>query len=370
MLKVCDRRQFVEKVNKVDFVVCFGAGKYLKILENLCVNTIVCEKLKCIVDNDIEKQNSKIIVEKKEIEVFSIDELKKRKYENYVIIITCSAYREVLDQLNKDNYFQNIDTYCLTHILLLEKENTAMQKKVPSDFRLEKVQLIPKVIHYCWFGGGQVPDKYKYWMESWKKFCPDYEIIEWNEQNYDVTKNLYMRQAYENRKWGFVPDYARMDIIYRYGGIYLDTDVELVQGFDDLLYQRGFLGFECPDYVNLGQGFGAVKGLPIFKEMMSVYDNMDFINADGSLNMVASPYWQTKVLEQHGLKLNGEYQIVENLTVYPEKVLCGKSWSTRRVVLKPYTKSIHHFEGSWIQQEKRYKYLQLENEMRLAKCYE
>ena len=133
-----------------------------------------------------------------------------------------------------------------------------------------------KKIHYCWFGGTEIPDKYKSWMESWERFCPDYEIIQWNEDNYDVSKNKYMFQAYSEKKWAFVPDYARLDIIYNHGGIYLDTDVEIIKNFDDLLYTKGFAGFESNDYVAFGLGFGAMKNLPIIKELRDMYDDIEF----------------------------------------------------------------------------------------------
>ena len=128
--------------------------------------------------------------------------------------------------------------------------------------------MIPKIIHYCWFGNGPIPEKDKKCINSWKKYCSDYKIIQWNEKNYDITKNKYMNQAYQQKKWGFVPDYARLDIIYTYGGIYLDTDVEIIKSFDSLLSNRGFAGFERPDYVNLGLGFGAEAENIIIKKML------------------------------------------------------------------------------------------------------
>ena len=124
-------------------------------------------------------------------------------------------------------------------------------------------------------------------MNSWKKYCPDYEIIEWNESNYDVTKNQYMYDAYKSEKWGFVPDYARLDIIYQYGGIYLDVDVELVQSLDELRYQDGFVGFEDQTEVNFGSGFGAAKGSRIIRELRDEYDRRKFVNEDGSLNLLS-----------------------------------------------------------------------------------
>lgn len=127
----------------------------------------------------------------------------------------------------------------------------------------------------------------------------------------------------------------------------MDTDVELVQNLDDMLYQKGFAGFERETSVAFGLGFGAMKGLPIIKEMRDAYNSLHFVNADGSLNLVASPEYQTNFLIARGLLLNGEYQKVENLTIYPEKMFSGKCPYTRRVRLKPYTKSIHHYDASW-----------------------
>ena len=123
--------------------------------------------------------------------------------------------------------------------------------------------MIPKVIHYCWFGGNPIPEKDRRYIEGWKEKCPDYEIIEWNERNYDVSKNKYMAQAYEEKKWGFVSDYARLDLVYQYGGIYFDTDVELLKPLDNLLELEMFCGFESTKYVNFGIGFGAEKENPV-----------------------------------------------------------------------------------------------------------
>ena len=117
--------------------------------------------------------------------------------------------------------------------------------------------MIPKKIHYCWIGGNPLPELAIKCIESWKKYCPDYEIIEWNEKNYDFRKNQFMREAYDEKKWGFVPDYARLDIIYEHGGIYLDTDVEIIKPLDSLLKEQGFAGMEQPGIVALGLGFGA-----------------------------------------------------------------------------------------------------------------
>ena len=129
--------------------------------------------------------------------------------------------------------------------------------------------MIPKIIHYCWFGRNPKPELAVKCIKSWKKRCPDYEIIEWNEDNFDISScPLYVRQAYEAKKWAFVSDYVRLKVVYDEGGVYLDTDVELKKGLDALLAYDAYFGFEDGTHVNTGLGFGAVKGAPILKEMM------------------------------------------------------------------------------------------------------
>lgn len=213
--------------------------------------------------------------------------------------------------------------------------------------------MIPKIIHYCWIGGKPLPESVRKCIRSWKKYCPDYEIIEWNENNYDFTKNNYMREAFEEKKWGFVPDYARLDIIYTYGGIYLDTDVEIVKSFNDLLELEGFAGFETEKYVNFGQGFGARKGNSLIKEIMDSYENICFKNDDGVLDLTASPELNTETLEKIGLKRNGEYQSFDGFVFFPPDYFCPKSFEDGIIRTTKNTYSIHHFEASWFTKEQQ-----------------
>ena len=169
--------------------------------------------------------------------------------------------------------------------------------------------MIPKKIHYCWVGGNPLPESAKKCISSWRRYCPDYEIIEWNESNYDFTKNQYMRESFEAKKWAFATDYARLDIIYQYGGIYLDTDVEIIKSFNPLLKNKGFAGFEDSEFVNSGQGFGAEAGNPVIKKLLESYDDLIFKSKDGSLNMIASPELNTEVLSDLGLIGNGKEQV-------------------------------------------------------------
>lgn len=213
--------------------------------------------------------------------------------------------------------------------------------------------MIPKKIHYCWIGDNPLPESAKKCIRSWKKYCPDYEIIEWNEINYDFTKNTYMKEALEVKKWGFVPDYARLDIIYEHGGIYLDTDVEIVKSFDDLLENEGFAGFEIDEYVALGLGFAAEPNNKVIKALMDSYKNLHFIKEDGSLNLVASPELNTDTLETLGLKRNGKTQVIDGFTFFPVDYFCPKSFNDGILRMTKNTHSIHHYDASWFTEEQQ-----------------
>ena len=219
--------------------------------------------------------------------------------------------------------------------------------------------MIPKKIHYCWVGGDPLPDSAKKCIASWKKHCPGYEIVEWNEQNYDFFKVPYMKQAYDAKKWGFVPDYARLDIVYTHGGIYLDTDVEIVRSFDPLLELDGFAGFQDERFVALGLGFGAEAGNPVLKTLMDSYQALSFLRPDGMPDLTPSPKLNTDTLtERCGLVPNGAYQSVRGMTVFPSEYFCPKSFSDGVLRKTKNTYSIHHFDASWFSDESKQKLLE------------
>ncbi|EOS43386.1 hypothetical protein C810_03874 [Lachnospiraceae bacterium A2] len=226
--------------------------------------------------------------------------------------------------------------------------------------------MIPKVIHYCWFGNGEYSEKMEKCISSWKKYCPDYEIICWNEENYDIHKNKYVEQAYEKKMWAFVSDYFRFDVIYNYGGIYLDTDVELLKPLDKLLDCEMYAGMESKDYVALGLGFGAVKGHPYVKELMGYFEVRDFVRDNGQMDLKTGPMIQTEVLLRHGLKKEDSFQRLEKCIVYPSEVFNPKSFQTGETHITNKTISIHHYDMSWLnERQKRNK----EREWELKKKY-
>lgn len=213
--------------------------------------------------------------------------------------------------------------------------------------------MIPKKIHYCWFSGKQIPKEFQGYIDSWKKFCPDYEIIRWDESNYDISQNGYMESAYKEKRWGFVPDYARFDILYREGGIYLDTDVELIKSLDPLLDNPCFFGFEDANHINPGLGFGAEAGNPVILALREIYRQLSFYKADGALNLIPSPEYVTRKLEELGVEINGQFQELKNVTIYPREFLGAKNYNTGKINQTENTYAIHHFSCTWMTREEK-----------------
>lgn len=208
-------------------------------------------------------------------------------------------------------------------------------------------KMIPKIIHYCWFGGNPKSKLIKKCIKSWKKYCPNYEIIEWNESNFDLNSCDYVREAYDEKKWAFVTDYARLKIVYEHGGIYLDTDVELISNIDKFLQYDGFFGFEDDKHIATGLGFGAVPNNYFIKAMLDDYSNIHFINFDGTYDMVTCPQRNTIALAQLGLYRNGTTQIINNNIFFSSEYLNPINYFTGEKKITENTHSIHWFNASW-----------------------
>lgn len=204
--------------------------------------------------------------------------------------------------------------------------------------------MIPKKIHYCWFGRKELPEKAKKCIASWKKYCPDFEIIEWNEDNIDVYQNQYTTYTYDNKRFAFLSDYLRLLIVYKEGGIYFDVDVEVVRPIDELLENQAFLGFETKDYINTGLGFGAEAGNAIVEAMIKEYDSL----LDGTKGTIGCPILNTQALTKLGMVPNGEKQKVENAVIYPIECFNPYDDPTGRLYKTKQTYSIHWYAKSWM----------------------
>lgn len=215
--------------------------------------------------------------------------------------------------------------------------------------------MIPKIIHYCWFGGNPLPELAMKCIESWRTYFPDYEIKEWNEDNFDVNIIPYTKEAYENKKYAFVSDYARFWILYNHGGIYFDTDVEVIKKMDDIIEKGSFMGCEkkvTKDSsprdlgINPGLGLGSSAGHPLLKELIDAYANIHFC-INGVLNQKTIVEYTTELLCRHGLKVTNDIQECAGIYIYPKDFFCPLSLDKNKEDFTDNTCSIHHYMASW-----------------------
>lgn len=214
---------------------------------------------------------------------------------------------------------------------------------------------IPKMIHYCWFGRNPLPELAIKCIESWKKYLPDYEIKEWNESNFDVNIIPYTKEAYQCKKFAFVSDYARFWVLYNYGGLYFDTDVEVIKPLDDIIGRGPFMGCEneagseaTTIGVAPGLGLGVNPGLGLYKEILDFYSTIHFINVDGTQNIHTVVEYTTNILVKYGLRDINEIQECAGVLVYPKEYFCPMSFKTKEMHITHNTYTIHHYSGSWL----------------------
>lgn len=221
--------------------------------------------------------------------------------------------------------------------------------------------MIPKIIHYCWFGRNPLPPLAIKCIESWKKYLPDYDIKEWNEDNFDVNIIPYTQEAYQAKKYAFVSDYARFWILYKYGGIYFDTDVEVIKPLDDIIVRGPFMGCEKDGAtgggspaVAPGLGLGVNPGLGLYKEILDMYSTLHFILPNGALNLKTVVQYTTDILCKHGLKNTNQIQEVAGVMIYPKEYFCPITYASGNMCIRNNTYTIHHFAGSWLSDEDKY----------------
>lgn len=220
--------------------------------------------------------------------------------------------------------------------------------------------MIPKIIHYCWFGRNPLPPLAVKCIESWKKYLPDYEIKEWNEDNFDVNIIPYTSEAYSVKKYAFVSDYARFWLLYKYGGVYFDTDVEVIRPIDDIVERGAFMGCEKDDVkyrpltVAPGLGIGAEPGMSIYKEIIDYYNCSHFLNPDGIPDLSITVVGHlTSILKKNGLQELKGIQKVCGVTIYPSEYFAPINFTTHRIHITKNTRTIHHYMASWTDNSKK-----------------
>lgn len=326
-------------------VIIYGAGMIGQIVVPYIIETYkLYNFVDCYVDLDARKKGKSIKIGKNEYEIRHPDYLKEIK-DNAIILVTNSKFYNVVDYLDSINNLNAIETYIIPVMQLYELPR--MNFKGIKKFN--DTQLIPQRIHYCWFGKKTMPPFLLECINSWKRFCPDYEIIEWNEHNYDVKRIPFAEEAYTKQRFGFVSDAARLDILYQYGGIYMDTDVFLLKNLDELLYQSAFVGVEKWGNINTGGLSGAVPGHPMIKEMLDYRKRFHFVLEDGSLNTETNGFYETMPFIRHGMKIDNTFQIINDMTVYPSSVFHPYDYMSCEERIESWTISKHYFYGGWME---------------------
>ena len=226
--------------------------------------------------------------------------------------------------------------------------------------------MIPKIIHYCWFGGNPLPPLALKCIASWKKYLPEYEIKEWNESNFDVNIIQYTAEAYKAKKYAFVSDYVRFFVLYKYGGLYFDTDVEVIRPMDDIIARGPFMGCENKTVpgatpqelgVNPGLGLGVNSGLGLYKELLDIYNDLSFYKEDGTLNLTTIVEYTTNMLCKYGLRNTSNIQQCADVWIYPKEFFCPKDYQTRKLTITNSTVCIHHYDGSWQKKYDKFKHV-------------
>ena len=216
--------------------------------------------------------------------------------------------------------------------------------------------MIPKTIHFCWFGGKAIPKEYEKYIDSWRRFLPDYEIKRWDETNYDVNCIPFSAEAYSVGKYAYVSDYARLRILYEHGGVYFDTDVEVIKPIDDILDAGPFMAFEkntnakVDEMLNvaIGLGFAVEPGNPIIREILDFYESHHYIYPDGHMEQITIVKIVTDILKSHGLTRSDRPSTVEGITVYPWDYFCPVEFMSSKLEITENTRTIHHYSASWM----------------------
>lgn len=346
ILKINNESKLFEDIKQNDKkVIIYGAG----MVGQIVMPYLVCKygihsNIDCFVDADSQKVGNNIVISGISYKINSIDYLKKNGADK-IILVTNTKFMSIIEFLNSIDTLNNSEVY-IVPMMLLEKADNSEDIAI---VHREKKQLIPKKINYCWFGGNNMPDFLVQCIESWKRLCPDYEIIEWSEKNYDIKRHKYTYDAYKNAKYGFVSDVARLDILYENGGLYLDTDVTLLKKPDDLLYQQGFMNVEKWGNINSGGGCGFAPKNKMVRILLEYRDKFEFIRDNGTLDLSTNGIFETKIFLDKGYIPNNKLQVIEGITVYPSYIAHPYDYMSGEIKCRENTISIHHFYGGWME---------------------
>lgn len=309
-------------------IILFGSGSLLEdFLRTQRHKVDLFNKIDYILDNDPIKSGKNHSIGLRTISVVSVETFLKQKIDlrNYIVMLLVKDkfFRNVIDELDSISEFDDI--ICLYGITaLFWGKEVYLPEAGKNNLPIPgKKHCIPKVIHYCWFGGNAMGEIEKNCIKSWKEHCPDFEFKLWNEENYDISKApIYVRQAYKAKKYAFASDFARLDIIYKNGGFYLDADVLLLRGLDDFTKYRAVYGYLAWNQITTGLGFGSVAGNGDLLEQMNMYEQLLFLN-DGEQNLIPCPEYSTDYFRKKGMRIDNTLRLIDDTLFLPSDFLCS-----------------------------------------------
>lgn len=304
-----------ELVEKYSEIYLYGAGASCKLLLMSYWNDALKGHVNCIIDANKELADTTIDIETDRILIKDIESASNefRKEEKQKVLLLTPAFSSlIIERLDNERAFEGAKVYLLPMIC---------HKQYDESFplRSKSEMMIPKIIHYFWIGGNPLPEEYQKNIDGWKKLNPEYEICCWNEDNYRFDSIPYMKEAFQSGReyLMYVTDYARLDVLYRHGGIYLDTDVELIKPLDELLYNSAFIGIEENAQLNSGSAIGAAPGHPVIRKLMDEYERLHFWDEAGKVSKKYNTFYETKCLIENGYKMVNRYQVVGDMVCFP-----------------------------------------------------
>ena len=322
-------------------IILFGKGLVLSRMQSCTSWRSFTSNISYIIDNNFSGQ---INFCGRQVSVFSPDKI--RSEENCSIIITSAKYAlEMLEQLEEMNLPDSVECYVWRGI-------------TGFSFKLESLPIIgqsifsiPKIIHTFWFSGEKIPDEYQKCIDSWSKYCPDYEIKIWTQNNYDCSKNTFLQQAIKSKKWAFAADFARFDVLYEYGGIYMDSDVELFKSLNDFLHFESFFPFTHSCLID-PVVFGTIQHNPLLKQLLKQYENRVLFNKSGNPDTIDNflPSVVCSVFEDMGFNYNDTMQMIDGNLIVPSYYFSNVYFEITRQLFPETEKklySIHHCESGW-----------------------
>jgi hypothetical protein len=336
---------FSEYVKKTDRkILLFGAGAVCKtFVPYISQKYGLMSRIMYVIDNNPAKQGSILKFGNNNVPIVSAEILNNIE-SDYCILITNGDFYSVMLQLNQIEKCKNIYCFIAAYMQL----DRIYDRGLNGVYKDCSEAVIPKIIHYCWFSRNPMPEKLKRCVAAWHDKCPDYELICWNENNFDLDKYEYTREAYKCQKWGFIPDIVRLEKLYEIGGFYFDTDVEIIKNLDELRYQKAFCGRERAGHINFGGGSGSMKGNAAIKEILDFRKDEHFILDSGKLNVEASGYYESYPLMKKGLVIEDINQQLDGINIYASEFFSPYNYINGENIINDNTFSIHHFSGSWI----------------------